>query len=197
MTTARTTAGPLAAGALRRALLLALAALTAILALGSASASAAEPQIRVSMLKPDNVTPGKYLGMWVNVISEGDAPLSGNLTIKYTFPTGVSVRDPEADGSPAPTCSQVGQVDECVIDATGIPLGRTLTYKTVTEVDSGASGTLNGQIEVSGGGLASPTVVRSPSTPTRSGPSTSRASMSPSPTTPTSSRPRPPALPTR
>ena len=37
---------------------------------------------------------------------------------------------------------------ECVIDVTGFPFGRSLTYKVFTLVDPGATGSLAGQVEV-------------------------------------------------
>ena len=56
------------------------------------------PAIRVSTLVPDHVTPGEFMPMYVNVINVGDVPLSGNLTIKYTIPAGLSVSDPIPQG---------------------------------------------------------------------------------------------------
>jgi hypothetical protein len=134
-------------------------ALAALLTAAAVSVAAAAPVIRVSMLQPDVVTPGRQMAIWVNVINTGDAALTGNLTIRYTFPAAVTLVDPEADGSPTPTCTPTGQVDECVIDTAGIPLGRTMTYRTVTLVDPGATGTLTGEIEVSGGGASNSVTV--------------------------------------
>jgi hypothetical protein len=45
------------------------------------------------------------------------------------------------------------------MDVTGTPLGRTLNYQTITSVDAGATGTLTGQIEVSGGGATNSVTV--------------------------------------
>jgi len=134
-------------------------ALAVLLAAAAVSVASAAPVIRVSMLKPDYVTPGRSLGMWVNIINVGDEPLTGNMTIRYTLPAGVVLVDPTADTSPSPTCSPSGQVDECVIDATGTPLGRTLTYMTSTFVDPGATGVLTGEVEVSGGGASNTVTV--------------------------------------
>ncbi len=138
-----------------------LAAIACLSLLGASAASAATgPAIRVSMLKPDVVTPGKPMVMWVNVLDVGDEALSGNLTIRYTFPAGVAPEDPVSDENPfsgsvcTPPEQISGQVDECVIDITGVPLGHTLSYKTNTSVDPGATGTLTGQVEVWGGGAS-------------------------------------------
>jgi hypothetical protein len=134
-------------------------AIAALLAAAAASLAAAAPVIRVSMLKPDYVTPGRSLAMWVNIINVGDEPLSGNLMIRYTLPDGVALIDPEADASPSPTCTPSGQVDECVLDFTGFPFGRTAIYRTVTSVDPSATGTLIGEVSVSGGGASNSVTV--------------------------------------
>jgi hypothetical protein len=129
--------------------------LAILLAAASASVAAAAPVIRVSMLKPDYVTPGKNMFMVVNVLNVGDEPLAGNLTIKYTFPAGVTAVEPEAGSSPGATCTTPSaQVEECTIETTGVPLGRTLVYKTLTSVEPSATGTLSGQVDVSGGGAS-------------------------------------------
>ena len=129
-------------------------ALAVLLVAATAGVAAAAPVIRVSMLKPDYVTPGRSVGMWVNIINVGDEPLTGNVTIRYTFPAAVAPVDPVAEAPPAPTCTLSGQVDECMIDVTGFPVGRTFTYRTTTTVDSGATGVLTGEVEVSGGGAS-------------------------------------------
>jgi hypothetical protein len=131
-------------------------ALAVLLAAAVASIATAAPVLRVTMWKPDYVTPGRTLLMWVNVMNVGDEPLNGNLTIRYTFPDGIFVSDPTADpaSSPTPTCTPSGQVDECVTDVTGFPIGRNLLYQVLTPIDSGATGTLTGQVEVSGGGAS-------------------------------------------
>jgi hypothetical protein len=136
-------------------------ALAVLLAAAAASIATAAPVIRVSMWKPDYVTPGRPLLVWLNVINVGDQPLTGNLTIRYTFPDDVSVSDPVPDpsSSPSPTCTQSGQVDECVADVTGFPLGRNLLYQVLTFVDPSATGILRGQLEVSGGGASNTVIV--------------------------------------
>lgn len=134
-------------------LILCLAALS-----GTADAATAAPVIRIDMWKPDYVTPGKGLLFDINVVNVGDEALTGNMTIKYTFPDGVTPVEPTLDGSPAPTCTLSGQVAECVIDVTGNPLGHSLIYQTLTSVDASATGMLTGQVEVSGGGAANAAV---------------------------------------
>lgn len=146
----------------RRLLLLALAALSglALFAAGPASASAAEPHIRVTTLVPDHVTPGGAVLMFLNIHNDGDAPMSGNATIKIVYPNDVSVAEPEAEDSPVPTtCTQSGQEEECTLDVTGTPPGRELTYKLFSSVENSATGILSGQIEVSGGGAANAVTV--------------------------------------
>ena len=133
--------------------------LAVLLAAGVVGSAAAAPVIRVSMLAPDHVTPGRSLVMWVSVINVGDEAFSGNLTIRYTFPVEVAMSDPFGEESPGATCTPSGQVNECVIDVTGVPLGRTLVYRTTTSVDPGASGTLPAQVEVSGGGASDSVIV--------------------------------------
>jgi hypothetical protein len=138
----------------RRIRLVLLAALTALTVLGAttASASAAEPHIRVTTLIPDHVTPGDAMLMFVAIHNDGSAPMSGNLTIDYSFPSGVGVTDPITEFGPAPTCIQAAQEDECTLDATGVPPGQVISYKTFSFVEPTASGVLGGQIDVSGGG---------------------------------------------
>jgi hypothetical protein len=141
----------------RLALALALA-LTALS--GAASAAAADPVIRVETNKPDYVTPGEAMLMFVNVINVGDEPMTGNVTIKYTFPDGIAVVKPSPFGSsPSPSCTPTGQINECVMDFTGVPIGRYSVYQTFTFVDSDATGILTGQVEVSGGGASNTVTV--------------------------------------
>ncbi|MFL5817217.1 MAG: hypothetical protein ACJ76L_06405 [Conexibacter sp.] len=134
-------------------------ALAALLAAAVVSTAAAAPVIRVSVMKPDHVIPDRPMVMWVDVLNVGDEPFTGNMTIRYTFPSELSVTDPILDASPAPTCTPSGQVNECVIDVTGVPLGHTLNYQTFSDVDPGATGTLTGTIEVSGGGAGNSVTV--------------------------------------
>lgn len=132
--------------------------LAVLLAATAASIATAAPVIRVSMLKPDHVTPGRSLGMWVTILNVGDEPLTGNMTIRYTFPAEVALVDPVPDG-PVPTCTPSGQVNECVIDVTGVPLGQTMVYRTTTSVDPSAAGLLTGEVEVTGGGASNSVTV--------------------------------------
>ncbi len=128
-------------------------AIAVLVVVGAASAAAAAPALQVTTLIPDYVSPGNGLSVYVTVLNTGDAPLSGDLTVRYTFPVGTSVADP-IEPSPGPTCQQSGQVDECVMDVTGIPPGGEVRFQSATSVDPSASGSLLGSIEVSGGGAA-------------------------------------------
>src|SRR5215213_7745349 len=74
-------------------------ALVVLLAAAVTSTAAAAPVIRVSIMKPDHVTPGRPMTLWVNVLNVGDEPFTGNMTIRYTFPAGLSVVDPSATGT--------------------------------------------------------------------------------------------------
>jgi hypothetical protein len=138
-----------------------LVALIALVAFGasSAGASAAEPHIRVTTLIPDHVVPGKRMFMYVAVHNDGDAAMSGNLTLRYTMPSGVSIVEPTADESPPASCSPSGQEDECTIDVTGVPPGRLIRYNLSPEVEPGLTGALFGQIEASGGGASNTVTV--------------------------------------
>jgi len=135
-------------------LLLVLAAIAGLALLGSspAGATAAEPHIRVTTLLPDHVTPADGMTFFLGIHNDGDAPMSGNLTIKLTYPSGLSVGEPEAEESPGSTCAQSGQELECTLDASDTPSGRELRYRLFSFVDPAATGILTGQFEVSGGG---------------------------------------------
>ncbi len=130
-------------------------ALLILLSLASASpATAAGPSLKVTSLIPDHVTPGKGMVIYVAAQNTGDQPLSGDLTVKYTFPAGVVPADPyDFFTNDVPPCQAIGQVRECVIDVTGLQSGSQIRYRTDTEVEATASGILSGQIEVSGAGL--------------------------------------------
>lgn len=135
--------------------LLLIAAVTALAALGStvpAAAAEPEPHIRVTSLIPDHVKPGKFMLMYVNVHNDGDAPMSGNVTVRYTFPEGTTVAGLSKIDGPEPSCAQSGQEEQCTLDASGVPAGRVMQYVIASEVASGATGVLSGSFEVSGGG---------------------------------------------
>src|SRR6266511_2982570 len=136
-------------------------ALAVLLAAAAASVATAAPVLQVNVWKPDYVTPGRFLVIWANVVDVGDRALTGNLTLRYTFPTGISVSDPtpSPDSSPSATCTPSGQVNECVADVTGFPVGRDLIYQVLTSVDPSATGTLTGQLEISGGGASNSVTV--------------------------------------
>ena len=130
-----------------------------VLVAAATGVAAADPALHVTTSIPDFVTPGGGFLVFVSVQNTSDAPLSGDVTVRYTFPAGVGVTDPDSlstprPGFPSPTCTQSGQEDDCVIDATGLPPGGQFRFKTEPFVDPSATGTLTGSIEVSGGGTA-------------------------------------------
>jgi hypothetical protein len=133
---------------------------TAMLAVAAAVA-AATPALRVTTLIPDFVTAGRSVAWNVSVQNTGTDPLDGNLVVRYTFPAGVAPVDPTAFFSSTPdlVCQTLGQEVECVVDVTGLAPEAQLRWQTRTSVDAGATGTLDGQIEVSGGGAAEGAVV--------------------------------------
>jgi hypothetical protein len=140
----------------RTSLALAFAAvcvsLGAVVLAGPASASVG-PKLRLTISTPDYVTPGKGFLLYVDVQDVGDAPLSGNLTVRYTFPSGVAPANPAISfRGPDLQCETTGQVVECVADETGLVAGGQLRYLTAPVVEAGAEGELAGKVEVSGGG---------------------------------------------
>jgi hypothetical protein len=129
-------------------------AIAALLMAAAAAAAAAAPALRVTASIPDYAPAGRGIAVTVGVLNTGDAPLNGDLTVRYTLPAGVTPTFvfQFRGGVPAPNCQFVGQVDECVLDATGVPPGGQLRYRMAASVDPSASGVLTGAIEVSGGG---------------------------------------------
>jgi hypothetical protein len=138
-----------------RRLCLSLATAAALVAATAAAATAA-PQLSLATLSPDHVTAGKGLVLVTSVQNTGDQPLSGDMTVRYTFPIGIPPADPInfSGNMPDPVCNTVGQVDECTVDVTGIQPGVQVRFRTFVFVDPSAAGTLTGSIEVSGGGTA-------------------------------------------
>jgi hypothetical protein len=126
-------------------------ALSALLGAAAVSTAAAAPVIRVDMLTPDFVTPGRPVWYSVEVRNVGDEAMTGDLTLRYLLPSEVSVTSPVGNGTPDPVCTPSGQLNECVIDVTGAPPGGGLRYDSFAFVDPGATGTFAGQVEVSGG----------------------------------------------
>ncbi len=119
-------------------------------------AVAAAPALKVTTITPDHVMPGTGLPMFISVQNmRGDA-LDGPLTIRTRFPVGIVPADwssVESSNVPAPQCQIVGQVDECVVDVTGIQPGVQVRLRLNTTASINASGPLaGGQIDVSGGG---------------------------------------------
>jgi hypothetical protein len=107
--------------------------------------------LRLTTLIPDQVTPGKGLLLIASVQNLGDAPLSGDLNLRYAFPAGLQPADPTSEIGPDPECQTYGQLVECTLDATGLPSGAQLRFRTPTAVQADATGILAGAIVVSGG----------------------------------------------
>ena len=141
----------------RTRLLCALA--LAALATALAPAAAAADDLRVSSSGPDFVTPGGYALTFLNVHSVSESTLNGNLAIDITLPPGLSFAAVENFTAGTPDCVTSGQETECVTDVTGTPKYRVLGYKLFFAVEPGASGILNGQIEVSGAGTGAEVTV--------------------------------------
>jgi hypothetical protein len=137
---------------LRWSLLVALGLIAA-----AAATAAAAPALQVRTMLPDYVRPGRPMLMIVSVLNTGTDPLSGDLTVRYAFPSGVPPVDPEII-SPSGTnlqCQTVGQVDTCTLDVSGVQPGQQVRLRTLAFVDDGTSGSLTGgDIHVSGGGTA-------------------------------------------
>lgn len=123
-----------------------------------------------SNLQPDTsgttVEAPLYRVIAVNI---GAAPTSGPVTFQVTFPGGVkpieTVGDDGDQGSPNPACSAVAQVVTCTTSGPVYP-SRWLGSRIGVEVSSSASGKLNVQASISGGGAqavatVSPTEVSS------------------------------------
>lgn len=127
----------------------------AAMLLVAAAGAAAAPALRVTTLLPDFVTAGRGVAIYVSVQNTGTDPLDGDLLIRYTFPAGVVPSEPfDFFGGPPPVCQTVGQEVDCVADVTGVAPGSQRRWQTATVVAGGATGTLTGQIEVSGGGAS-------------------------------------------
>jgi hypothetical protein len=131
-----------------------VSAITTLLVSVTASAAPAAPALRATASTPDYVTPHKLMDMYVSVVNNGADPLSGDLTVRYTFPAGIVPAEPfDESGRVSPICNTVGQVMECTADVTGIEPGVQIRLRLVTSVESEATGG-PGEIEMSGGGTS-------------------------------------------
>lgn len=125
-----------------------------------AAAAAAAPALRVTSLSPDFVTPGRLITLYVSMQNTGPDPFDGNIVVRYSFPAGVVPADPvDSQTNNVPPCTTAGQEVECVLDVTGVAPGSQIRWQTRTVVDPSATGTLTGQVEVSGAGAAEGAVV--------------------------------------
>lgn len=130
-------------------------ALAAVLLLGAVGVAVAAPQLKVTAITPDYVTPARGFMVPLAVQNVGDQPLDGPVTIRTVFPDGIAPVDWSNDGGtlPTPQCQTVGQESECTMDVTGVQPGVQFRLRLFTSVDGSASGPLSpGSIEVSGAG---------------------------------------------
>lgn len=147
---------------MRRATVLLVAALAVCVGVLSASASAfAAPALRLTSSTPEYVTPSSVQAflIYADVQDVGDAPLSGNLTYKITLPEHVTAEVDTSYSRPGflpAVCEQTGQLDECVENVEGVPVGGRVEVKLIARVEPSAEGVLPGRIEVSGGGATEP-----------------------------------------
>jgi hypothetical protein len=126
----------------------------AMLIVVGAAAAVAAPVLRLSVAIPDHVTAGRLMDTYVSVLNTGTDPMSGNLMVRYTFPSGITpIASGDDSGRVSPVCNTVGQVTECTADVTGIEPDLQLRFRTVWSVASDATGGA-GEIEVSGGGAS-------------------------------------------
>ncbi len=131
-------------------------ALSALLTLvAAAPGHAAGPAISMHVSGPDAVNEGVLTRILVVVQNTGDAPLSGDLTLADTFPTGLGIADASVSttsGAPATTCTTVAQTDSCSAPVDGILPGGQVYFTIFSPVAPDAAGTLVNTLEVTGGG---------------------------------------------
>ncbi len=140
------------ASSLRVALAFTLALFALLTAASSASAA---PELKVSTIRPDHVSPGKVLSMLLTYQNVGDEPLDGELTLTTVFPTGIVPAGWLYDNIDPLACSTSGQEGECTRDVTGLLPGEKRYFTLRAQVEPSVSGTLTGgQVELSGGGSA-------------------------------------------
>jgi hypothetical protein len=123
------------------------ASATALLLAAPGFASAAGPALALHVNAPNTVTAGKPVRLVIAVENVGDAPLSGELTMVDTFPSGLEPTDPNKGN-----CAIVAQTDSCSLEVEGTLPGGLVIFTTTAPVEPGAAGTLLNSIEVSGGG---------------------------------------------
>jgi hypothetical protein len=124
----------------------------------AASTAAAAGPWRASVSNPDYVTQNKLMDVFVSVLNTSPDSLSGELTVRFTLPPGITPYEnpfgpnPSDDsGHTSPVCNTVDQVTECTADASGVEAGQQVRMRFIGSVASDATGG-PGEIEVSGGG---------------------------------------------
>lgn len=147
----------------------ALALLAALLSLVGLSALAATPAlaspgVKVGLTAPEYIQPESGWVSALHVQNLATAPLQGNLTVRYTLPSGLVPFEPipfgpqGADFFNGFACNTMGQVVECTADATGAPSGAMLAVREDARVEATVSGSLHGSIEVEGPAVGNPIV---------------------------------------
>lgn len=133
----------------------------------SATAAAASPAWRVDALSNTTAAPGGMLDYLVQVTNDGSAASDGSpLDLVATLPAGVTAVS-TADASAGTSFSCSGPGGSAVAGASVVTCAETgivpahdfRTLRLTVAVDQGATGSVTGSFEVSGGGLASASTV--------------------------------------
>lgn len=131
-------------------------ATSAVAAAFAAPAYAAAPVLALHMESPESMQPNETVEFKFVVENIGDAPTSGSVSFKNTFPVGVEV-PPELYEGTANNCSTVGQTLSCELPMENKLPGAYVEVKFHAHVESGASpGTLSDEVEAEGGGAFEP-----------------------------------------
>src|SRR5829696_6347281 len=139
---------------LRRLWLLAVLAALVSISATTASAHPAGSQWRLFVNTPDDITAGKGVVIQGFVGNVGEVPLSGNLTLTDSFPSGITPVNPEFEGTSfGASCQIVNQDSICDINVDGAVPGAELKFRYTTFVDPAATGTLVNRVTVAGGGM--------------------------------------------
>ena len=135
-------------------LLLAVCVLAVLAMCQGSQAFGASPKWRLSTFTPDSVNAGNIVRLDAWVENVGNVPLTGSVTIAFTFPVGVAPVEPEIQGTVfGSTCQIVGQTTTCVIDVHGMVPGGQTRLRYFPALDPEAAGVLTNRISASGGGM--------------------------------------------
>ncbi|HEV3094196.1 MAG TPA: hypothetical protein VGY30_06750, partial [Solirubrobacteraceae bacterium] len=133
----------------------------ALMLVAAVSASAfATPAFKVYAATPDSVPAGEEPWLTIAVNNDGEVPTSGPVKIVDTLSPGLTFTQqrPEVGFSaemPEVSCETVGQTLTCMAPGPVRP-GVQLWIYAQTKVDPAATGTLTGEVTVSGGGVVEP-----------------------------------------